>query len=883
MPEPIDWPRSRERIVADNRAEVDAWIEERVAALAAQGMRLEDARRLALEEFGDVDRATRYAERQDVVANTRHRVGSWLEELAADVRIAARTLARTPMVAAVVLLTFALGIGATTAVYSVVHAMLLRPLAFGNESSLMWIAATDNGVIRPGASGARVSGAGVAALLDRTTSFTGLVSVSPGTFVFADGNHREQMFGASFTVGGFDVLEAYPAIGRAFTAADVDAQPQPVILLDDLWRGRFGADTGIVGRRIEIDGQRCEVIGVMPRGFRVPTYEAAELLTPAVNRRAMRSPVYVNAWQVRIVRVFGRLKPGVSREAAEVDVDRAMREVQTEFPRTHAGVEARLVPMRTALTGNAKPRLLILLAAAMLVLLIACANIAGILLARAMARRHELAVRVALGAGRKRLVRQFLAEGVVLATVGATLGLMFAQFGIGALRRIASASLPVGTTFTLEPSVLAFAIGVAVLAALSTSLVPALGATRVSSVALRDEPRVSDSRASRSLRLGLVAAQLAVAVVLLVGAGLFVRTLRGLAAVDLGYSTERIITFRPRFARPMSESEQDAYYTSLYAQVRAVPGVVSVGAGYVPTSGDVTLTPMQFEGVEVTDRRLDVRTTPASDDYFATLGIPVVRGRTFNADDHSRAPWVVVVSNGLAKQLRPGGDAIGMRIKPSAEKPWATIVGVVGDVLSRAADLPTPTVYTSLRQDHWNLSVSIEVRTAGDPDVLLPAMREAVRRVDPTLIMTGLRTLEDVRNSTPAIAERRLQMQLMLIFALIALVVSAIGVYGVNAYAMEARRREFGIRLALGASTHHVLRTALRDGVRVAATGAVLGVPLALLLAARLRDLLFGVAPFDPLTLGTVLGVLSVVVAVASLVPARRATLVDPVATMRAE
>lgn len=884
MPDPIHPTRSREQIAAENRAELESWIEERAEALAARGMPLEEARRRAVEEFGDVRLAEQYAGQQDVAADRRVRVLLWVEELASDLRIAMRTLARTPTVTAVVLLTFALGVGATTAVFSVVHATLLRALPYGNEATLVYLPAVDNGVIRPGLGGARHSAAALVALRERTTSFSGIAGVSMGNGVLRGNGEPEQLWMADVTQNAFDVLQARPAIGRTFRPSEASgaASDRVVLLFDGLWRRRFGADSSIVGRTIDFGNERREVIGVMPPGFRVPTYEQAELLAPFDLDGLSRNP---NTSQVRAQRLFGRLKPGVSLSVAQADMDRAMRTLQTEWPRFFGGIETRLVPIRTAVAGQARGRLLVLMGAAVFVLLIACANVAGVLLARALARGHELAVRVALGAGRRRLIRQFLAEGIVLAAVGAALGLLVAQAGIVALRVIVETVLPTGTTFALEPRVVLVAIGTAILAAFASALLPAFGATRTLGSALRrDESRASSSRANRRLRLGLVGAQLAVSVVLLVGAGLFLRTLDRLAALDLGYATEHALTFRPQFTQPKSNAEQDAYYASLYAGLRAIPGVISVGGGNVPTSGQGTVTGLAIAGRPVDNTRLpDVRYTPASDDYFATLRIPVVRGRTFTPMDREGAPWVAVVSAGLAKQLWPGGDAIGARVKVEANKPWATIVGVVGDVRMGGADAPQPSVYTSQRQDHWPGAGWVVLRAEADPAALAASVREVVRRVDPTLVIVGLRTLEEFRRSTPAIADRRMQMQLMSVFALVALVVSAIGVYGVSAYAMEARRREFGIRMALGAPRRRVLWLALRDGATVAAVGAISGAPLALILAWRLRDLLYATAPYDPLTLGAVLGALCVVVLVASFAPARRATLVDPARAMRAD
>ena len=883
MREPIIPTRSHEQIAADNRTELDGWIEERTADLAARGMAPEAARRRALEEFGDADGATRYAARQDIAADRRLRFWFWIEELGSDLRIAARTLARTPTLSAVVLLTFALGIGATTAVFSIVHAMLLRRLPYGGEQTLVYLPAADNGVIRPGLGGGRHSSAALVALRERTTSFSGIAGAAQGNIILTVGGEPEQVVAVELTPDGFDVLQARAAIGRTFGAREeAGLASHVVVLLDGLWRRRFGGDSAVVGRTIESSEGPFEVIGVMPPGFRVPTYEQAELLMPRDLAPLLRN---TNNSQVRFLRLFGRMKPGVSREATRTDVDRAMGTLRADFPQSFSDIDTRVMPIRTAVVGDAKPRLLILMGAAGFVLLIACANVAGILLSRAIARRHELAVRVALGAGRGRLIRQFLAEGGVLAALGAGLGLLVAQLGIGVLRHITTAALPAGTAFALEPLVAVFAVGAAVATAFASALVPALGATQALGVALRrDDGRVSPSGANRQMRLGLVAGQLAVSVVLLVGAGLLLRTLQRLSSLDLGYATEQALTFRLQFTRPHPPAEQDAFWASIYEQLRAMPGVLTVGGGNIPTSGQSTVSGLAIEGRPSENGRLpDVRYTPASDDYFAALDIPIVRGRAFTAADRDGAPPVAVISAGLAHELWPAADPIGARVRPDPGKPWFTVVGVVGDVRMGGADAAQPSIYTSQRQDHWPGGGAVVIRTVADPQAVAAGIRQVVHRVDPTMPVIGLRTLEEFRRNTPAVAERRLQMQLLVVFAFVALVVSAVGVYGVSAYAIEARRREFGIRLALGAPRRRVLWLALRDGASIAALGAFVGVPLAVLLASRLRDLLYAVGPFDPLTIGVVLGTLLLVVLAASIVPARRATLIDPAETMRTE
>ena len=880
MRDPLLPTRTRERIVADNQAELEGWIDERVSELTACGMRADAARRLAVEEFGDLDASTRYAEQQDVAADRRIRITLWLEELASDLRIALRTLARTPTVSAVVLLTFALGVGATTAVFSVVHAMLLRPLPYGGEERLVYLPALDSGVIRPGFGGGRHSASALVALRERTNAFSDVAGVTMGNAVLLGRGAPEPLRLGSFTHNAFDVLQARAALGRTFTATDAGSDVG-VVLLDPLWR-RLGADSSIVGRTIDLDTGRRQVIGVMPPDFRVPTYEQVELIEPQPLTRILANP---NTAHVRFLRLFARVKPPSSTSDAQGDVDGAMRALRGELPQSFDGVDTRVVPIRMAVAGDARPRLLVLMGAALFVLGLACANVGGILLSRAVARRHELAVRVALGAGRRRLIRQFVAEGAAIAVLGAALGLVVAQLGIVFLRQLGEAALPAGTAFTLEPRVVSFAAGAAFLAAFASSLLPALGATRAIGTALRrDAGRTSQSRATRHLRLGLIAGQLVVSVVLLVGAGLFLRTVHRLSVLDLGYATDRALTFRTQFTRPKSNAEQDALYAALHAELRAIPGVTSVGLGNVPTTGQSSLTAVTIEGRPVgTAGQPDVRYTPASNDYFATLGIPVRRGRVFTDDDRDGAPWVVVISEGLARKLWRGADPIGARVRVAPDKPWGTVIGIVGDVRMGGLGEPQPSIYTSQRQDHWPGGRSVVLRTSSDPVALTAAVRNAVTRVDRTLVIAGLRTLEEVRATTPAIAERHMQMRLMVVFAVIALLVSAIGVYGVSAYATEARYREFGIRMALGAPRSRIVWLVVRGGAGIGALGVLIGVPLAWLLSSSNRDMLYDVTPFDALTAGVVAGALLVVVVVAALIPARRATLIDPATTMRAE
>ena len=884
------WPtRSPNRISEDNRAELSGWLEERAAELVAQGVEPEVARRRALEEFGDVTGAELYATRQDRSADLRARLRLGIEELISDLRIAARTLARTPTITLVLLLTFGLGLGAPTAIFSVVHAVLLRPLPYGDEGSLVYLERFDRRTQKPVG---RHTPLAILALKEQTTSFTGVAGVGPGGHAIAGDQGAEFVTGAEVTVNTLDLLGVRPALGVTMQPGDGAEGSDPadggvVVLSDALWRRQFGADSGVLGRRVDFSGWSKRVIGVMPPAFRVPTYERAEYLYVR-DLEGFRRRYPEAAGKVAMSRAFARLKPGRTVSAAQADVDRVMLALEREHPRVYGGQGTRVVPIRDAVIGTVRPQLLLLMTASGILFLVACANVAGVTLSLAIARSHELSIRVALGAGRRRLVRQLLTEGLAIGIVGASLGLVTAQLGIFALRKMSASVLPAGTSFGVAKEVLGFAIAFALAGALGSSLVPAFAATRVPPVALRrEERRSTGSRTNRRLRLVLVAGQLAVTLALLCGGGLLLRTLHRLSSLDRGYEIDNRLAFQVLFPRGkyVTNEAEGAFWASLYTSVRAIRGVELVASGSNPLGG------YNPAGLVIEDREADgkvpeVRWSITSDDYFRTLDIPIIRGRGFLSTDREGAPPVCVVSAGLAATFWPGRDPLGARIKLVGwyqSPPWLTIVGVAGDVRLGASDSPAPTVYTFQRQDFLHGGADVLVRTRGDPAIVGRALPDAVRSVDPAIPVRGLQALDHMWRMSPGIANRRLVMQLLVAFALLAVVVAAIGVYGVCAYATGARAREFAIRIALGSPRQRVVWLALQDGIAAVGTGLLLGIPLTLALVFGIRSLLYEVQPLDPIGIAAGLGSLVLVGALASFLPARHVTRIDPASALKAE
>jgi predicted permease len=872
--------RRRRRIADDVQQEISGWIEERAAELRAAGADPAEAARRAREEFGDVAATQQYCEAMDVEAQRTAIWRRWTREALHDVALATRTMARSPALSFVLLLTIALGVGATTAIFSVVHAVLLRALPYRNESALVQLHAVDHGEMGPMG---QLSSAAYLALRSHTRSFDGLAAVAGGGGTLTGDGEPENVVGGRASAALFDVLGVRAAHGRTFMVGDDSAGAEPIVLLaHSLWTRRYGGDPAIVGRTIEVSAVRRRVVGVMPPAFVFPFNGASELWTPLD-----LSPILANAersHKFRLLQLVGRLRDGTAASAAQADVDRAMALLQADRPDAHTGITARLVPLRDVTTGAVRPALLVLMGASVLLLLIACSNIASVLLARTVARQPELAMRAALGAGRGRIARQLLAESLSLSLAGGMAGVLLAVVGVRLLRVVGASALPAGLTITLDQPVLWVALGTSVVCGVIFGFLPALvgGNAGLASLAGSGQ-RGSEGRPRLRLRRALVTAQVALSVTLLFCAGLLARSLGNLAALDLGYRTTQLLSFRVGLPSQRYDSgeKQDVFFARLFEELRAIPGVRGVGlASNIPLGGSSGAS-LVIEGrPHDGDRPPEVRYASASDDYFAVMGIPVRRGRSFAAGDENPELRAAVVSEAAARRFWGDGNPVGARIRlgPNPEEPWHTVVGVVGDVILGPAGIPVPTAYTSIRYDRWG-GGSVVVSHAGDAAVLRLAVRAAVNRIDPLLAVIGMRTMQEMRSA--ALADRRLPSQLIGAFALLAVTLAAVGLYGVGANLVATRRRELGIRLALGATPHAVRALVLGDGIRMVAIGVAVGLPLALVFSRQLRSLLFGVSAFDPaIVLGVV--ILTGLVGVASsAIPARRATAVDPVASLR--
>ncbi|HEY4231051.1 MAG TPA: ABC transporter permease [Thermoanaerobaculia bacterium] len=821
-----------------------------------------------------------------------------------DLRFALRMLARSPGFALVAVATLALGIGANTAIFSVVHAVLLKPLPFDRPDELVRVTADLRG---QGLTDAGISPNEFFDYRNKSGAFAEISALFPINANITGMERPERAEVLLVDVDYFRMLGVKAQAGRMFEKADYKPGIAEIAVISDgWWRRHYAADPNAIGKTFRLDDDLYTIVGVAPRGFRHPGQSLqtdVEVWAPTgFAGPPYRLPIPRGAYFLR--GAVARLGPGVTVAEAQRRLDALGETFRKQYPddyREADGWSPRVIPLQQDVVGSARPALVVLLAAVGFVLLIACANVANLLLARASARRREIAVRQALGAGRLRLVRQLLTESVVLALIGGGAGLAIAVWGVDVLVRLAPANLPRATEIHVDLPVLGFTLLAALLTGLLFGLVPALQtAGRETSETLKDSARGSTGR-GRRVRSVLVVAEFALALVLLTGAVLLLRTLARLHQVDPGFRPEHLVTASvwlpqpniPETGRYFQNAPMALLYRRVLEHVRALQGVEAAdGATRVPFTAFPAINSFEIEGRDPqrggTGR---AEFTSASEGYFATLGIPLKAGRAFDAHDADGAARVAVVSESLAKHYFPGESAIGHRIAlPAQAGPgqgvpdgnrWMQIVGVVGDVKSLALDVEErPAVYRPLEQAP-NRSLTLVVRTHLSTGALAAAIENEVRSIDSELPLYAVRTMDEAMART--LAQRRFAMRLLGLFAAAALLLSAVGISGVIAYGVSQRTQEIGIRMALGARPADVRRMLLREGAGLAGLGVALGLAGAFLLTGLMSSLLYGVGPRDPLTFLLVSGVLAAVALGATDVPARRASRVDPMKALRSD
>ena len=732
-----------------------------------------------------------------------------------------------------------------------------------------------------------ISGPNLADYRARQHTLTGIAAYFTRIATWRAGNADPQIATVTqVTANMFDVLGVTAWRGRTFSSDEgTPSTDTRVILSYQFWATQLGADTGIVGRTMTLYNKRYDVIGIMPRGFTLGRSEAFwvpfDLSDDLAHADVTRKQ--------HVYESIARIKSGVSIDAARADLAAISMRLDTEYPTINSDLRATLVPLRETMAANVRQPVVLLLGAAMLILLIACANLANVTLSRSMGRRTEMAVRAALGAGRARIARQLLTESIILAVVGGAVGIVLAIVATRALLALNPHALPGVFTIGLDGQVLLFSAAVSIGTGVFFGLAPAIAASRADlHGALKDRARGgTGGRASERLRRGLVVAQVSLAVMLLVGAGLLVRSFREITSVRLGYDPTHVITAQLRVdgARYDSSSAVNQFYDAVLGAIANTPGVVAVGASmYLPSEGKQfsTMFP-EGEPVNATGPP-DIGYTMVRGDWFNALKIPIVAGRAFNQTDTPDGPKVVMINESAARFYFPRGNAVGSRVRigPDPKAALVTIVGVVGDMRDAANWVaPVPTIYDNAAQQTWWRSLSVVVRTAGDPMAAVPSIRAAVKSADPTLALRNVATLDDVIGLS--LSARRFALGLAAAFAALALVLAAVGIYGVLAYSVNARTREFGVRLALGATANDVMMLVVRQGMGWSLLGLAIGVAGALAFGRYLASSLYGVGATDSVTFGAVAGGLAIVVLVACVVPARRATRVDPIDSLRAE
>lgn len=808
-----------------------------------------------------------------------------------DFRYALRQLRKNPGFAAVAVLTLALGLGANSAIFSVIDAVLLRPLPFHAPSRLV--------VVKPTAPGRRDDiGVSYPTFLDwraQNHVFEGMSVFREGDFTLTGRGEPAHLTGAVVSANLFSLLGVPPGIGRDFIPDEdkPSGTGLPVILSHNLWQSRFGSDPKVVGQNLTLDGQSFAVVGVMPAGFQFPVQRTAVELwtTIALDAQPMgSSPPMTSQRGVAYLDAIARLRPQVARSTAQTEMAGIQDGLNRQYPENRPkGIN--LVPESDAVVGDMRQGLFILLGAVGLVLLIACANLSNLLLARAATRSKEISVRTALGATRWMIVRQLLAESILLAAAGAVAGLGLAAWAIRLLTELAPRDLPRITESGLNLQVLIFTALIAILTSMLFGLVPALQAAKPDLVTSLNEGGRggTDTMVRGRLRAALVMTEMALALVLLVGAGLLLRSLVGLGRVDPGFAKDHVITFGLDLPGRYGQPQRVAFYRSLLEQIRATPGIRSASAAFpLPLSADDVKTTFEVEGRPMKQSEYPVTTLHVIDrDYFRALGIPLLSGRGFTPQDDAKgATPVVMISERLAQQVFPGVDPVGRRIKPGISsgdsgEPMRVIVGIVGDV--KAEGLGAPSLlesYVPYAQLPF-APMSVLARTEIVPGNMVPTLTGEVQSLDSTLPLLHVKTLDEYVDDS--VVGTRFETFLLGTFGVLAFGLTAVGLYGVISYTVVQRTREMGIRLALGADRAAILGMIVKNGALLACAGTVIGLAAAFLLTRLMASLLFGVGPTDPLTFVCVPVALITVAILASYVPARRAAQVDPMVALRDE
>jgi putative ABC transport system permease protein len=923
----------RKRKQSDFAAEIEAHLELETERLKEQGLSEEEARRAARRAFGNVTQAQeRFYES-----------GRWLwwDHLVQDLRFGLRTLRRNPGFAAVAALTLALGIGVNTAIFSVVEAVLIRPLPYPESGRLIWIAR-----VLPAIHARLVTSTDYIAWLEQNKTLTGISALDDsGSCNLTGRGVAQRVPAAAVSANFFSTLGVQPFLGRAFTADEGRPSGRPVVLLTySFWRRHFNSDQNVLGQTLTLDSQINTIVGVMPEGFRFPGKPEVELIAPLAIDTTPPAPGQL---RIELIHVIARLKPHVTIARASVDLETISQRLHPDDsggtgpvpargpgggnstpggPRTETRTTAapqpsprarppsgqpaanpparmfnpfehgqmEVVPLHRELVGDVRPALLILLAAVVLVLLIACANVANLMLARASARSKEISVRAALGASRPRLLRQLLTESVMLGCAGGLLGLLLAYGGVRLITAYTPAKVA-GSVFQLvtigiDSSVLLYTLAVSVLTGVVFGLAPALAGTKPElNQGLKESVQsVAFSLRRNLLRSALVVAEISLSLVLLIGAGLLVKSFYQLWAVDPGFRSDHVLAFAVELTESKypKETQQAAFFEQLLDRLRVLPGVKAAGlCNSLPLSRRQRfMIEIRGEGqpARPSDQARSVPAISISADYFRTMGIPIIQGRAFTEHDDANAPKVAVLNRTMAHEFFPNENPIGRRIMVGqGEYALATVVGVVGDVRNRGLDAQAQAAFFVPFSQSPDSTMEVALLTAVEPTSMSTAVRNAVAAIDPELPVFNISTMDE--RLAASVAPRRFNLVLLASFALLAMLLASVGIYGVVSYSVSQRTHEVGVRMALGAQRRDVLKVILAQGMVLLLIGIGIGLVGAFLLTRFLASLLYGVRPTDSATFAAVSLLLAVVAIVACYIPARRATKVDPMVALRYE